>query len=472
MTSKTERELINLGKSMIYNFFVLLKTAKNYDEGHSAMNTPVKNILETIGRVHDMNEEASLEVKGGHIFFGEQRLKPDASGFEAFTFTMGELKRYFLGKVTFATDTTAEEISALAYVFGEVEPIPTPQTFEKFAGKLKSRGIQGINVEILSEEKEFQDDEEESNREKAKKIYARTLDAASEVMESIKMGQTLKLRKSKKVVQNMIDHMLTAESNLLGLTTIRCHDEYTYNHSVNVCILSLAIGQRIGLSKKSLCDLGIAALFHDIGKSDVPLEILNKPTEFTREEWFTMQKHPIFGVKKLMMLKRLDALTARIITGAFEHHIYHDGSGYPKVPYKMDVSLFGKIISIADCYDAITSSRVYWRVPFTPDKALKFMIEKAGKVYDPVLMKLFVNCVGVYPIGSLLLLSTGELAIVMQGNHDPDKWKVPKVKIISDESGNEVDGDVVDLSESKHGRSIVKSLDPERYGIDVSRYFI
>ena len=264
--------------------------------------------------------------------------------------------------------------------------------------------------------------------------------------------------------------MLAAETNLIGLTTIRCHDEYTYNHSVNVCILSLAIGQRIGLSKQKLCELGMAALFHDIGKSEIPLAILNKSTEFSREEWEIMQQHPLLGVKKLMKLKGLDALSARIITGAFEHHLYCDFSGYPRLPYKR-LSLFGRIISIADCYDGVTSSRVYSRVPHAPDKALRFMMSRAGKIYDPILMKLFINCIGIYPIGTLLLLDSQELCVVMENNPDPEKWNQPRVKIIADAMGKEMNGEMVDLADPKCGRAVKETLDPNQYQINVSNYF-
>jgi len=184
-----------------------------------------------------------------------------------------------------------------------------------------------------------------------------------------------------------------------------------------------------------------------------------------------MQRHPLFGVKKLMRLKGLDALCARIITGAFEHHLNCDFSGYPKVPYKR-MSLFGKIISIADCYDGLTSSRVYSKVPHPPDRALKLMLTKTGKVYDTVLMKVFINCVGIYPIGTLLLLNTRELAVVMENNPDPEKWNAPKVRIITDRQGNElVDGTLVDLADPHNG-TIVKTLDHNLYKIDLSRYFV
>lgn len=470
---KAEMLVAKFGKDLIYNTFVLLKTVKNYDYGHSALNIPIIRIMNTIGALKKQKEDTTLNLKDGYLFLGEQRLKPDKSSIEPFNFTISEMKRHFIGSINFLDSVTQEHIGRFASIFGEVEPIPSPQTFNLFKQKINDANIVGIEIKIFTEKKGADDGlAEEDNKAKAKKLYAKTLHAVSEVMSDVKVGQSLKLRKSKRVIQGMIDQLLTAETNLLGLTTIRCHDEYTYHHSVNVCILSLSIGQRIGLDKPSLCDLGIAALFHDIGKSDIPINILNKPSSFTEEEWKVMKTHPLHGVKALMKLKGLDALNARIITGAFEHHINLNHSGYPKVPYKRDLSLFGRIIAIADCYDGVTSSRVYSRSPLTPDKALRFMMDKAGSIYDPVLMKLFINSVGIYPVGSLLLLTTKEMAVVMQTNPTPDLWNSPLIKLISDASGNAMDGITVDLADPEEKRKISRTIDPEKHNIDVSRYFL
>lgn len=466
-----KHEIIRLGKSLIYNLFVLIKTSKNYQEGHSAMNTPIKNILNTVKEIHQKKEDASLMLKGGYILLSENRLRADAAGFEAFNFIMGTMKGYYIGSINFTSTASAKDLAKLPYIFKELEPIPSPQTFQKFLNAMQSKNIQGIEVEMLPEEENLPEEDLTDNKARSKKVYSQTIHAASEVMTNIKMGQTLKLRKSKRAIQGMIDQLLMAETNLIGLTTIRCHDEYTYNHSVNVCILSLAIGQRMGLSKASLCNLGMTALFHDIGKADVPIEILNKPSNFTIDEWEIMKRHPVYGVKLLMKLKGLDNLNARIVTGAFEHHLNYDLSGYPKVNYKKELSLFGRIISITDCYDGMTSSRVYSREPMSPDKALRMMMGKAGQAYDPVLMKLFVNSIGIYPVGSLILLSSRELAVVMQNNPDPTKWDTPRIKIIGDHTGKEVESDIFDLSSTGHGKKIVKTIDPQKFNIDVTKYF-
>lgn len=470
-----DKEMIRLGKALVTQFFVLLKTSQNYREGHAATKGPIANVLTIIGEIHRKNEEASLRIKHGYLLLGELRLKSDAAGFEAFKFLLGEMRRHLIGGISFTPSVTDEEIGKFAYIFQEIEPIPSPQTFTKFLERMQRSMVVNIELESLGEDEEDYEDFDESeltdNKVRSKKIYFQTINAVSEVMDNAKMGQTLRLRKSKRVVQSLIDQLLAAETNLIGLTTIRCHDEYTYNHSVNVCILSLAMGQRIGLSKARLCELGMAALFHDIGKSEIPLAILNKPTEFSRDEWEIMQKHPVLGVKKLMKLKGLDALSARIIGGAFEHHLNCDLSGYPRLPYKR-LSLFGRIISIADCYDGLTSSRVYCRVPYPPDKALRLMLSKGGKIYDSILLKLFINCVGIYPVGALLLLDTQELGIVMENNPDPEKWNAPRVKIIADSLGKETDGETVDLADPACGRTVLETLDPNQYKFDVSNYFI
>lgn len=470
-----DRNIIRLGKRLVTSFFVLLKTSQNYSEGHAATNTPIAKVLEVVREIQRRNEEAALSIKRSHFMLGELRLKPDAAGFDAFKFVMSEMKRYLIGGISFTPAVTTDELGRFVSIFREVEPVPTPHTYNKFIERMQQRMIVNIELESLAEDDDEHEDVDEAvlkdDKIQSRKIYFQTIHVVSEVMENAKMGQTLRLRRSKRIVQNMIDQLLSAESNLIGLTTIRCHDVYTYNHSVNVCILSVAIGQRIGLSRSKLCELGMAALFHDIGKADIPLAILNKSAEFTPEEWAIMQKHPLIGVKKLMKLKGLDALSARIVTGTFEHHMNCDFSGYPRLPYK-ELSLFGKIISIADCYDALTSSRVYSRTPHSPDKALRFMIARTDKVYDPILMKLFINCVGIYPVGTLVMLDSRELCVVVGNNPDPEKWNEPRVKIVADVNGQEIDGELLDLADRKCGRVIAETLDPNQHRIDVSSYFL
>lgn len=188
-----------------------------------------------------------------------------------------------------------------------------------------------------------------------------------------------------------------------------------------------------------------------------------------------MRRHPIFSVKELVRLKGVNDMAIRVTIGAFEHHLNYDLSGYPKLATKRNLSLVGRIICIVDCYDALTSSRVYNRVPFPPDKALRFMLTKSGKAFDPILMKLFVNAIGIYPIGTLVLLNTNEIGVVYASNPNPERGDRPKVKRVMDASGNEAQGEIVDLceqDESGHFKyEIVNVIDPNKYKLDVAKYF-
>lgn len=271
--------------------------------------------------------------------------------------------------------------------------------------------------------------------------------------------------------------MMHDESTLLGLTNLRCHDQYTHNHSVNVALLSMALGNRAGYPKAELADLGMAALFHDVGKCAISLDVLNKPGEFTKEEWDIMRTHPTEGVLTLIQLRGLGNVPARMASTSFEHHMNFDFSGYPKLAVPWTQSLSSRIVTIADCYDAMTSSRVYRREPMSPANVLKFMFNKSGQSFDPVLLKLFVNCVGIIPIGSLVMLESDELAVVMKPPADKANAERPLVKVIADAQGNlKEDGPDLDLNlqdnTGAYPNRILRLVDNTEYKFDTSRYFV
>lgn len=282
------------------------------------------------------------------------------------------------------------------------------------------------------------------------------------------------IKKAKRVVESMADLILEEEELLLGMTAIKGHDEYTYYHSVNVSILSVALGQRLGLSKKSLTELGLVVLFHDMGKIEIPDEILNKPTNFTEDEWRLIRRHPFWGVKAILRLKGLDATAIRSAIVAFEHYMHYDLSGYPKVRRPSELDFYSKIVSHADQYDAMTSSRVYSRIPMSPDNALSIMAERTGTQLDPLLFTFFINMIGVFPMGTLVMLDTKELGLVYKSNSlFPDR---PRVLVIVDSKGSRVEGYVVDLTEKDAGgkylRTILKTMDPNKYRINLAEYLL
>jgi putative nucleotidyltransferase with HDIG domain len=312
-------------------------------------------------------------------------------------------------------------------------------------------------------------------RLRARNAYGRAASALSVLNEKARSGGTINFRHAKRAIQNIVDLLLKDPATVLGLTTLRAHDEYTQNHSVNVALLSMALGNRVGYAKAELADLGLAALFHDIGKCAVPLEVLNKPGEFDAREWEVMRTHPSEGVLRLVTARGFDQVPARMAAASFEHHLGFDATGYPKLRVPWKQALSSRVIAVADCYDAMTSSRVYRREPLAPPAVLRYMLDRTGTIFDPVLLKYFVTCVGIIPIGTLVLLDTGELAVVAKPAADKTQAERPLVRIISDAAGTPLDPPVeCDLCEKNpagaHARSIVRLVDNVRHRLETSRY--
>jgi HD-GYP domain-containing protein (c-di-GMP phosphodiesterase class II) len=297
------------------------------------------------------------------------------------------------------------------------------------------------------------------------------------VIKSVRMGQSPSIKKIKRVVQSIVDQILNEETSLLGLTTIRDYDEYTFTHSVNVCIFSVALGRRLGLSKLQLYDLGLAALFHDIGKSRVPLEVLNKAEGFTDDDWRQMAAHPWMGVLTLFSFRGHQEHPYRGMVVAYEHHMKNDLTGYPKPVRPRAQSVFSKIVAVADGFDAATSRRAYQTTPLSPAAVLAEMRSNPKRGFDQVIVKGFINLLGIFPVGTLVLLDTFELAIVQSPNPKPEAVSRPIVRIVSDERGNVLyPGTLIDLNEQNASggfkRTIIKTDNPDRYGINVGDYFV
>jgi putative nucleotidyltransferase with HDIG domain len=278
-------------------------------------------------------------------------------------------------------------------------------------------------------------------------------------------------------MQNAVNAILQDDSTLLGLANIKNYDEYTFNHCVNVAIYAIALGQRIGIPKKHLSHLGMAGLFHDMGKTRIPKEILNKTGKLTPEEWSVMRSHPVVGTELIMRMKEWGELSTRMIEGAFEHHLRYDLTGYPRLTRKKKISLFGRIVTVADFYDALVRPRVYNRFPYVSEKILGIMLERSGKDFDPAIVKVFINMIGIFPLGTLVLLNTNEMGIVTQIQEDTELIDRPKACLLYYGDGEYRKGKVVDLKERDEAtgdfkRSIVKTLDPNEYNINVAEFLM
>jgi HD-GYP domain-containing protein (c-di-GMP phosphodiesterase class II) len=259
---------------------------------------------------------------------------------------------------------------------------------------------------------------------------------------------------------------------MLGLTAIKGHDEYTFNHMVNVCILAIAFGQRLGLTREQLSQLGLCALYHDFGKLGIPLGILAKHGPLTDEEWAVMGNHTVFGAREMFPMIASDRDAVLRALTALQHHVGCDGSGYPTLRMQTDPILFARIVAIVDTFDAMTTKRIYQQL-YLPDKALARLQNMSGAKYDPLLVKAFVACIGIYPVGSTVLLSSGKVGVVCEPNQDPKWVHRPRVRLATDIQGNPIASKVVDLAAPRNAfTSIIRCVDPEVFGINAAHFAV
>ncbi len=467
MDNREDIERYKTGKDLVNQFSVVLRTAHIHDPDNIAVMSVIDKFVSIVNFFIAHERVISLELRGEYFYINDYRIRYSLEYLLNFDFLLREFKKRELGSLVFKDKITAEEVKVL------VRALLLSSFAESSFDAIEEKMAHARNISVGRLQKVVEDSSLEP-RKMVKKTYFNAVSYTKGVINRIKSGEKVNIKKAKRIIENMVDHILEEEQLLLGMTAIKDYDEYTYHHSVNVSIFSIALGQRVGLNRKTLTELGMVALFHDIGKMDIPNEILNKPSNFSDSEWDIIRRHPIWGVKTMLKLKKLDPLTIKSAIVSFEHHMNYDHSGYPRVRKDLKLDFYSKIVCLADQYDAMTSSRVYSRVPLAPDKALSIMMERSNTQLDPLLMKFFVNMVGVFPIGTLVMLSTKELGLVCESNHVfPTR---PRVLIIIDEKGNKVKGHVVDLTEKNEQelylRSILKTMDPNKYRINLAEYLL
>jgi len=296
--------------------------------------------------------------------------------------------------------------------------------------------------------------------------YAAGLELLRQTAARLLAGRPADLDATVRLTEHLAELISEDPAQALLLTTVKSYDEYTYHHMVNVCILSLALARAIGLSHEQSIALGIGGLLHDVGKVKVPREVLQHDGLLNEEQWRLIQRHPVDGAGLVAITTRDPLHPALSIV--LEHHAAFDGSGYPSLSGRRVPSLPSRIVSVADCFDAITSKRSY-RKPEERRQALAILQAGAGRAFDPRVVRTFVRLVGLFPVGSLVQLSTGEVGVVVR-NHERALGR-PTVRLVLDVEGSAAETTEIDLSEKMRDGafrwSVVRTIDPVEMGIDM-----
>lgn len=487
--------LQQIGIELLSKIYNLYRTARLYEPNNLLFVHQLKDLLQALDDVIRKEKLAQFHLRATTLLFNKTKLKFSHTNYYLFRFINDEFSARQISSLTFYPGIKEKEIVDFILFLKSSPPedktsVAQPESTLQESQKEREekigeeegqangieKGEQPVNFPHIKIEKAPQE-KLASKKKNATRAYFLGLTHLKEYTTQKKELNHKNLLTTRRMIQTLFDHIVENVPFLYGMTSIKNHDEYTLNHSLNVCILALGLGRRLGLERKELVELGLSAFFHDVGKLDIPLEILNKPGKLDENERQVIETHPYKGVQKLLQLPQMKGLPLQALHVAMEHHCREDERGYPRYRKKKNISLFSKIVKIVDYYDAITTSRPYRKKTFTPAEAVNLMMDKAGKEFDPILLKVFASMVTACPVGTLVLLDTGEMGVVYETKTEPTLFLRPKVKLITDAQGHKLDGPVVDLAEKDeeaktYRRSIVKVLNPEQYGLRVSDYFV
>lgn len=294
--------------------------------------------------------------------------------------------------------------------------------------------------------------------ERAAKICSQAKQAVVSMFQEARMGKTVDANGAQQLVEEISDSLARNASALISLARLKTADDYTYMHSVAVCAMMVALARQLGLDEAQTRSLGLAGLMHDLGKAVMPEDVLNKPGKLTEAEFGIMKSHPVEGHKLLLQIGKADPVALDV---CLHHHEKMDGSGYPKGLKSDDISLFSKMGAVCDVYDAITSNRPY-KSGWDPAESLRKMAEWAEGHFDQRVFQAFVKILGIYPIGSLLRLTSGRIGVVVE--QTTKSLTTPRVKVFfSTKSNMRILPEIVDLSLPGCTDKIASREDPDKW---------
>jgi HD-GYP domain-containing protein (c-di-GMP phosphodiesterase class II) len=418
-----------------------------YPEGHPNRTETVQAALEAVRKLRaTIDSQPVLFITRHALYLGPVLLARDS------------LSRY--GLVDAFERAGIESLEPLGAV--------TTQDIDKLVrvllGELRpTTAFEGMAVNRIKPVVEAEDDEGGSD---LRRSYASGLEVLRRAAADVVSGQRLDLGAADRLVRQLSEQVFRDPTQALMLATVRSHDEYTYYHMLNVCLLSIALGHAVGLHPDQILALGMGALLHDVGKVNVPLDVLNHVGPLSPEQWQVIQRHPVEGAG--MVFGTGDGMTQLTAVIVLEHHAAYDLTGYPNLSNREHPSLPARMVAVADCFDAVTTNRPYRRAE-ERRQALNILLAGAGRGYDPRIVRTFVRLQGLFPVGSLVKLTNGSVGVVVR-NHETLLAR-PTVRVLLDSEGNPADPVELDLTQMRHDGGfhweVDRSVDPSEIGVDM-----
>ncbi|MEQ8763656.1 MAG: HD domain-containing protein [Planctomycetota bacterium] len=379
-------DIQKVGKDLVSGLFIAIKTARIHGSKNSLFFSAVDGVHQRLHEAMEIFGSLEMRLTSDCLFLNDSRLRIGFESYNCFRFLIQILREHQIGSLRFSETVLPEQIRILVEALGVESPADEP--FERLH-EVFERTSQGIEAEPYQEgdADEVPTASTVNRAEKARGTYLRSLFVTWRILESIRQRKDIDLRRVKRVVQDIVDTVLEDEPTLLAMTTIRDHDHRIFQHSVNVCILSVLLGQAAGLGKKQLGDLGVAALLHDVGLTVVSKDLLERAGELSLSERAELEAHPRLGVVEILRQHSLSLANLMAVIVSYEHH---DVSGSGDFDGNLP-NLYSRIVRIADHYDRATTTAVYGEPLRAVSDVLAELLTDGGVRFDPVLARLFVQ---------------------------------------------------------------------------------
>jgi len=418
------------------------KNAQLYPEQHPAVRTELDALARALHPFVYGKTEFALHIVAGQLFLRDTALSRETLEFQQL---VEDLQSRHIHTIVFGRGLTQDELYELVRVFNEPEKFWS-QHAGNVGAELLRRGITHAQIgagTVLGGASEHAGEiYRHTERQDAVVLnYRRAIDVLWRMGRDIIDKRSFNVKTVRASVNTMLRDLVEEKDLCARLTTMKSFDDYTYNHSVNVALVSMLIGDRLGLSADDIETLGTAAMVHDIGKLTLAPELLNKRQALTEEEWAEIRAHPVRGAQLILDQGIREDIA---VTVAYEHHAGFNSQGYPSLMPGTKQHLFSCIVAIADVFDALSSPRTY-RTQLSSHEAIKHLLRDGGRSLDPLLVKVFFSLTGLYPVGTTVQLNTGEIGVVHRNNESAPKR--PVVKLLSDAEGAQTPPQLVNLEQ-------------------------
>ncbi|HUP89273.1 MAG TPA: HD domain-containing phosphohydrolase [Longimicrobiales bacterium] len=321
---QSENHLQPLGRALVNSLNASAQSLKLYPFENATVQNVVEELRRVIARILEREGVFDLRLVGDFFFLNDARLRLDLSDYASFAQVTALLSKHGVGELEIEHGIEKQDLARWISLM-IMDPVKEEGAYERFQTKFTMSGAQHIRIgPIKPEQQEAPVQVDDHAKQVAKQTYFQSVQVAKEVLTDMRIGRAVNLRRVKRAVQSIVDQVLNNEQSMVGMTTLRDYDEYTFTHSVNVCIFSVVLGQKLGLTKVQLYDLGLGALFHDIGKMRIDANVVNKSAGLTDEEWYEIQQHPTEGLLSLFSMRGLAELPYRAMLLAYEHHMKVD----------------------------------------------------------------------------------------------------------------------------------------------------